>query len=92
MAGARGQRWELRLMTLSSPSFCLLLPHGAEKRYIYLLEPEEREWIARPRGERAGWTLSGGDSSVTGFTWLSGWPIYLEQNTFRNVSVPAALR
>lgn len=43
-------------MTLSSPSFCLLLPQGTEERYICLLEPEEREWTARPRGESSGWT------------------------------------
>lgn len=51
-----GLGWSKCPVTLSSPSFCLLLPQGAEERYIGLLELEEREWTARPRDERAGWT------------------------------------
>lgn len=52
MARARGQG--LHLVTLSSPSSRLLLPHGAEKRYLYLPEAEEQERAACPRGERVG--------------------------------------
>lgn len=85
---ARGQCWELMLY-LMLDGFVLsvfLSPPSAWSRgkVSLFLEPEEREGAASPG--------SGGDSRVMGFTWFSGWPICLEQNTFTNVSVSAVLR